>query len=151
MALPFPAWGAPSIRNKLSPLRTIKNMFAINKRLNIDGICQLNTNRKPWTSDKMRDVICCVGRPLAAEINNPPLQRIANVLAIHKRLTIDGVNYVCWTRIGNHARPTKWWCHLLYRMPLAAEIKIPPLRPIEKNDWIQWIYSSCIYSKSWSL
>ena len=46
------------------------------------------------------------------------------MLLIHSR-------YVYLTRIGNDGRPTRWRRHCLVWEAIAAEINIPPLRPIE--------------------
>ena len=37
----------------IQPLRETDKMLIIHKRLSIEGICPLNTNRKPWSHDKM--------------------------------------------------------------------------------------------------
>ena len=71
-----------------------------------------------------------VGRPLAAEIKNPPLRPIENkTLIIYKRLKIENII----TRKGNNHSPKSWWRQFCCGMTFAAEINIPPLRPIEKN------------------
>ena len=81
-------------------------------------------------------------RPLAAEINIPPLLPIENIhLIINKRLKLEG-KCVYWTRIGNRGRPTRWRRHVRWR-PLAAETDFPPLRSIEIEHVPVYKWSLC--------
>ena len=65
-------------------------MLIIHKRLKIEGVCLLNTNRKPWTADKMAMSIVLGTPPTAAEIYILPLRTIENKFLIHNRLKIRG-------------------------------------------------------------
>ena len=76
------------------------------------------------------DVNVGVGLPLASEINIPPLRPIENMLITHKRFKIMGICLLNTNR--KPSSPDKMATSFLCGTPpLAAEINILPLQPIE--------------------
>ena len=58
--------GRPLVaESDLPSFRPIEDMLMNRKQLEIEGACLLNTNRKPWSSDKVATSFLC-GTSLAA-------------------------------------------------------------------------------------